>query len=87
MMNRTIHSKVIKIGNSHGIRIPRTILEQIGLTDEIEMTVDGNTLIIHSTHHPRQGWSTHFSSMAENGDDRLLDEPLPTHWDVKEWAW
>ena len=31
-MNMTIRGKVVKIGNSRGIRIPRTLLEQAGLT-------------------------------------------------------
>lgn len=86
-MNMTVRSKVVKIGNSRGIRIPRTLLEQAGLTDEVEMMVEGNKLIIHSSRHPRQGWDTHFAAMAEQGDDRLLDETLLTQWDEEEWTW
>jgi antitoxin MazE len=86
-MNMTIRSKVVKIGNSRGIRIPRTILEQAGLTDEIEMKVEGNQLIIQSSHHPRQGWEKRFAEMAEQGDDRLLDETSTTQWDEEEWTW
>ncbi len=40
-MNMTNRAKVVKIGNSRGIRIPRTLLEQASLTDEVEMSVDG----------------------------------------------
>ena len=86
-MNMTIRSKVVKIGNSRGIRIPRTILEQVGLTDEVEMKVEGNHLIIQASHHPRQGWEDCFAAMAEHGDDRLLDETSSTQWDEKEWTW
>ena len=45
-MNMMVRSKVVKIGNSRGIHIPRTVLEQAGLTDEVEMKVEGNKLII-----------------------------------------
>ena len=45
-MNMMIRSKVIKIGNSHGIRIPQALLEQVGLTGNVEMTIEGNKLII-----------------------------------------
>jgi len=86
-MNMTVRAKVIKIGNSRGIRIPRTLLEQADLTDEVEMTVDGNKLIIQSARQHRQGWEARFSEMAQNGDDRLLDESVPTHWDDEEWTW
>lgn len=86
-MDMTIRSKVVKIGNSRGIRIPRTILEQAGLTDEVEMKVEGNRLIIHAAYHPRQGWESQFAAMAEKGDDRLLDETFATQWDEQEWTW
>jgi antitoxin MazE len=86
-MNMTIRSKVVKIGNSRGIRIPRTILEQAGLTDEVEMKVEGNRLIIQASRHPRQGWEERFAAMAEQGDDRLLDENPLTQWDEEEWTW
>jgi antitoxin MazE len=83
----TIRSKVVKIGNSRGIRIPRAILEQAGMTDEVEMTVEGNQLIIQASHHPRQRWEERFAAMAEQGDDQLLDEPSTTRWDEEEWTW
>ena len=71
-MGNTVRSKVVKIGNSRGIRIPRALLEQAGLDNEVEMTFEGDKLIIHSPHHPRQGWEEHFKIMSEQGDDHLL---------------
>ncbi len=82
-----IRSKVVKIGNSRGIRIPRTVLEQAGLEDEVEMVVEGDKLIIQSPHKHRQGWDAQFAAMAEQNDDRLLDEYTSTHWDDEEWTW
>jgi len=46
-MNMMIRSKIVKIGNSHGIRIPQALLEQVGLTGNVEMTIEGNKLIIN----------------------------------------
>ena len=86
-MLTTIRSKVIKIGNSRWICIPRLLLEQADLEDEVEMTVQGDKLIISSARKPRQGWEAHFASMAEHGDDSLLDESTPTQWDEEEWTW
>jgi antitoxin MazE len=86
-MNATVRSKVVKIGNSRGIRIPRTLLEQAGLTGEVEMTVDGDKLIIHSARSIRQGWDAQFAAMAEQGDDVLIDETISTGWDEQEWEW
>jgi len=86
-MALTVRSKVVKIGNSRGVRIPRSLLEQAGLTEEVELSVQGNKLIIQSAHQPRQGWETHFARMAKTGDDRMLEETTPTRWDEEEWVW
>ncbi len=86
-MNVMIRSKVVKIGNSRGIRIPRTVLEEAGLTDEVEMKVEGNKLIIQASRHPRQGWEERFADMSKQGDDQLLDETSPTQWGEEEWTW
>ncbi len=86
-MSMTVRSKVVKIGNSRGIRIPRALLEQAGLTNDVEMTIEGDKLIIHSAHNPRQDWEAHFSAMAAQGDDQLLDQVSSTQWDEDEWTW
>ena len=86
-MGRMIRTKVVKIGNSRGIRIPRTLLEQAGLTGEVEMTVEGDNLIIHSALRPRASWESQFAAMAAQHDDHLIAEPTPTQWDETEWTW
>ena len=85
-MGLMIRAKVVKIGNSRGIRIPRTLLEQAGLTDEVEMVVEGDKLIIHSVRLPRQGWDAQFAAMAAHEDDQLLDSASATPWDEEEWT-
>jgi antitoxin MazE len=86
-MDMTIRSKVVKIGNSRGIRIPRTLLEQAGLTDEVELKVEGDKLIIQSVRLPRKDWGAKFAAMAELGDDHLVDHLSTTEWDEEEWTW
>jgi antitoxin MazE len=80
-------SHIIKIGNSQGIRIPKPLLAQAGLHDEIEIEVQGDTLVIRAVHHPRAGWEEAFAAMAAAGDDRLLDGDQVTNWDLEEWEW
>jgi antitoxin MazE len=86
-MNMMIRSKVIRIGNSRGIRIPRAVLEQAGLIGDVEMAVEGNKLIINPIRLARQGWGAQFAAMAEYGDDQLLDQTPATQWDEDEWTW
>ncbi len=86
-MNTSTRSKVVKIGNSRGIRIPKALLEQAGLSKDIEMTVQGDKLIIRSARKPRQGWELAFKEMSTQRDDRLIDQDSSTAWDEKEWTW
>jgi antitoxin MazE len=82
-----IKTRLVKIGNSTGIRIPKVLIDQVGLEGEVEIAVAENELIIRSSTHPRDGWDEQFRAMAKNGDDQLVDEPLATEWDKKEWTW
>lgn len=86
-MGTTIRSKLISIGNSRGIRIPRPLLEQAGLSDEVEISVEGNKLIVNAARQPRQDWASQFGEMAGNDDDQLLDDMIATIWDEAEWEW
>jgi antitoxin MazE len=81
-------TRIIKIGNSQGIRIPKLLLEQTNLAEEVELEVQDNQIVIRSAEHPRQGWEVAFRSMAKRSDDQMLDENLiNTHWDEDEWQW
>ena len=66
-------ARIVRIGNSHGIRIPKPLLEQSGLGEDVELEVRHRQIIIRSAGRPRQGWDAAFRSMAEHGDDVLLD--------------
>ena len=83
-------AQIVKIGNSQGIRIPKPFLQQSGISDEVDIEVNGSEIIIRSLRSPREGWEDSFRRMAAKGDDRLLDEEsLPTlsSWDEEEWQW
>jgi antitoxin MazE len=82
-------TRIIKIGNSQGIRIPKVLLEQSGLGEEVELKVQEAQIIIRPAERPRQRWEKAFRSIAEHADDRLLDEDLTgkSHWDRDEWQW
>ncbi len=83
----TVKTRIIKIGNSRGIRIPKLLIEQLGIGTEVEIAVEKDQLVVRSTSSPRQGWDAQFRAMAEHGNDRLLDTPVLTEWDSSEWKW
>jgi antitoxin MazE len=80
-------ARIVRIGNSQGIRIPKPLLEQAGLGEEVELHVEGSRLVIESARRPRAGWADAFAAMHAAGDDALLDEPTPTSFDQDEWVW
>ena len=81
--------RIIKIGNSKGIRIPKLVLEQSGISDEVELEVKDNQITIKPISQSRLNWSRKFNKMAINGDDELLDSDFISseNWDEKEWKW
>lgn len=84
-----ITTQIVKIGNSQGIRIPKLLLEQVGLHGTVQLEVESDCLVLRSVRVPRQGWEEQFQRMAENGDDNLLDADTSTltRWDETEWEW
>lgn len=83
-------TKLIRIGNSQGIRIPKPVIKEIGLSKEIEMILEENQIILRSCEDTRKNWDQSFEQMAKKHDDRLLDQESiekPGRWDKTEWKW
>jgi antitoxin MazE len=71
-----------RLGNSQGILIPKPILKQLGLVDEAEMVVEGNTLVLRKPKAaPRAGWAESARELAANGDDALVWPEFPNEGD------
>ncbi len=84
-----MRAKLVKIGNSQGIRIPKPLLEQTGIMGDVELEVDKNQIIIRPVLNPRAGWNEAFIAMAERNDDVLSEgeEGISHSWDEEEWQW
>lgn len=84
-----MRAHIIRIGNSRGIRIPKPILEQTGITEDVELEVENNHIIIRPVSNPRVGWDIAFRTMSEKDDDKpmLVAEDISHSWDDEEWKW
>lgn len=80
-------TRLVRIGNSKGVRIPKALIDQSGLEDEVEITLKGNSLVIRPASNPRDGWAEAFEEMARRGDDTLLDDEVANEFDRTEWQW
>ena len=84
-----MRARIVKIGNSQGIRIPKPLLEQTGIMEDVELDVDKDQIIIRPVSNPRAGWDDAFKAMADKGDDMIIDEVenISHSWDDDEWQW
>jgi antitoxin MazE len=80
-------ARLVRIGNSRGVRLPKPLIEEAGLSDEVEVRARDGALIITPARRLRLGWAEAARRMREGGNDRLLDSPTPTRFDDKEWQW
>jgi antitoxin MazE len=68
-----MRTRIIRIGNSRGIRIPKPILDIMGLNGEVELQIQKDGLLVRPARKPRAGWEAAFREMARRGDDALID--------------
>ena len=87
-MTTVVKTRIVRIGNSQGVRIPKILLDQTNLGEEVELEVEQGRIVIRASRPLREGWDKQFKLMADTGDDSLLDEDLAaTIWDEDEWEW
>jgi len=88
-MPTILKTRIVKIGNSQGIRIPKLLLQQSNLGKEIELELRAGQIILRPSYQTRQNWEKQFQAMADLGDDQLLDSNIlsPTTWEAEEWEW
>lgn len=82
-----IKTRIIRIGNSRGIRIPKVLLDQAQLTEEVELRAEPGRVVVKAARGPRFGWADAAKAMHARDEDRLLDEPVSTRFEDKEWEW
>lgn len=68
-----MRAEIIRIGNSKGLRIPKTVLEQCGMKTTIDLGVQDHSLIVTPT--------------SRMGDTLLDKDSLSNCWDEDEWQW
>ena len=80
-------ARLVRIGNSRGIRLPKPLIEQAGLSEEVDLRLQAGAITIRPAADARAGWADAAKLMRARGDDQLLDPPTPTRFDHEEWTW
>ncbi|MBI1348954.1 AbrB/MazE/SpoVT family DNA-binding domain-containing protein [bacterium] len=81
-------TKIIRIGNSKGVRIPKSLLDGSGLKDDVELIPAEEGLLLRPVHAPRFGWDAAFSDVTRSDLAEFLEVPTTlSAWDETEWTW
>ena len=83
----TAKTRIVRIGNSRGIRVPKVLLDEAGLPEEVELRAEPGRLVVSAATRPRAGWSTKARAMRQRGHDGLIDPVTPTEFDETDWRW
>lgn len=78
-----MRTAVRKIGNSRGVLIPAALLTECGITNEVELRLDGTRIVIEPVKPAREGWFDGYRAKA----DADAWEGLPADADSGEWEW
>lgn len=81
-----MRTNIIKVGNSKGLILNKTILEKYGIEEEVNLKLEDDFLIIEPVKNPRENWDSLFKEMHVQGDDDLLipdvfNDELDTSWE------
>ena len=80
-------SSIVRIGNSQGVRIPKVLLEEAGISGQVELRVEEGRIIIERASNPREGWEAAAQRIAAEGGDDLILGDFPNDFDKDEWTW
>jgi antitoxin MazE len=83
----TTKTRIVRIGNSQGIRVPKPLLDQAQLPEEVELSAEPGRIIVRAARGARDGWAEAAKAMRSRNEDELLDEPTATAFDLEEWTW
>jgi antitoxin MazE len=77
---------VVRIGNSKGIRLSKTLLERYNIRDTVELILEKGYIIIKPKSIPRKGWEKAFKKMHDNGEDKALMTDVFEDETFEEWS-
>ncbi len=80
-----METSIIKIGNSKGLRLSKSILEQYNIQDKVELILEKGQIILRPVNRPRNGWDKAFKKMHDSGDDKSLMNDVFEDENLDEW--
>jgi antitoxin MazE len=82
----SVKARIVAIGNSQGVRIPKPLLEHAGLAGDVELHAETGRIVIAAARRARTGWAEAAATLHARGEDGVIETPSPA-FDVEEWEW
>ncbi len=82
-----MRTRLIQIGNSKGVRLSKTLIEQFDLKEEIILEPTEKGILISSGSSARKGWEEQFREAVKKADKSDPWNSIPNKFDEEEWTW
>jgi antitoxin MazE len=79
-------AQIIQIGNSQGVRIPKALLEETGISGEVQLAITNGGILIRKAKTPRSNWDELFRSIRDLENERI-DTQTETEFERRSWKW
>jgi antitoxin MazE len=66
---KSIELKIVPIGNSRGVRLPKEIIERYAMEETIVLEAREEGLVFRNKHDKRLSWEGTFKDMARGRED------------------
>ena len=80
-----METAIIKIGNSKGLRLSKTILDKYNIKDKVEIILEMGQIILKPIEAPRKNWEIAFEKMNKEGEDKMLMNDVFNDENFEEW--
>lgn len=80
-----METSIVKIGNSKGLRLSKTILEKYNIKDKVVLILEKEQIVLKPIDTPRQNWEKAFKKMIRKKDDTMLIDGVFEDESLEEW--
>lgn len=80
--------KLINIGNSKGLRLPKALIQQYNISDDLQIELKEDGILLKPITRLRSGWSEQFEKAVKlNEPQEKKWNEAPNRFDKEEWTW
>lgn len=81
-----MRAKIIRIGNSKGLRLSKTMLKKYDIGEEVILRLEESCIVIEPLPKTRQHWEAAFIQMRRNSDDEIIQDDVFEDEVFEEWT-